>query len=141
MRTMTRDEALVFLAQGSRTGHLATVRADGRPHVTPIWFIVDGDDIVFNTGATSVKGKNLTREGNAAISVDTGAPAYAHVVVSGPITITEDPDDLVTYATRIGGRYMGEERADEFGARNGVPGEFLVRLHCERVSGVENVSD
>ena len=138
---MTRDEALVFLAEGSRTGHLATVRADGRPHVTPIWFIVDGDDIVFNTGATSVKGRNLTREGRAAVSVDTGAPSYAHVVASGPVTISEDLDDLITYATRIGGRYMGENRADEFGARNGVPGELLVRLHCERISGVVNVTE
>jgi hypothetical protein len=73
--------------------------------------------------------------------VDTGTPPFAHVVASGPITITEDPDDLIEYATRIGGRYMGEGRADEFGARNGVPGEYLVRLHCERISGASNVSD
>jgi hypothetical protein len=141
MTNMTRDEALAFIAEGTRTGHLATVRTDGRPHVAPVWFVVDGDDIVFNTGAESVKGKNLANERRASISVDTSTPPYAHVVASGPITISEDPDDLIRYATRIGGRYMGADRADEYGARNGVPGEYLIRLHCERISGAMNVSD
>ena len=40
----------------------------------------------------------------------------------------EDPDELLATATRIGGRYMGEDRAEEFGRRNGVPGELIVRL-------------
>lgn len=141
MYKMTKDEALTFLGEGTRTGHLATVRADGRPHVAPIWFVVDGEDVVFNTGATSVKGKNLIREGQAAISVDTGTPPFAHVLVSGPIRVSEDPGDLIEFATRIGGRYMGADRAEEFGLRNGVPGEYLIRLRCERISGASNVSD
>jgi len=141
MNTMTRDEALAFIAEGTRTGHLATVRADGRPHVAPIWFVVDGEDIVFNTGSDSVKGKNLAREGRAAISVDDGTPPYSFVAANGRVTISEDPGDLLEFATRIGGRYMGSERAKEYGRRNGVPGEYLVRLHCERITGVANVSN
>ena len=141
MRKMTQDEVLAFIGEGTRTGHLATVRADGRPHVAPIWFVVDGDDIVFNTGATSVKGRNLARGGQASITIDDAVPPYSFVIASGPITISEDLDDLLDFATRIGERYMGEERADEYGVRNGVPGEYLVRLHCERISGVANVSD
>jgi hypothetical protein len=38
------------------------VRADGGPHVTPIWFVLDGDDVVFTTGATSVTGAALRRD-------------------------------------------------------------------------------
>jgi hypothetical protein len=34
----------MFLSEGNRTGKLATVQAEGRPHVTPIWFVLDGDD-------------------------------------------------------------------------------------------------
>ncbi len=141
MNKMTPDECFSFISEGTRTGHLATVRADGRPHVAPIWFVVDGEDIVFNTGADSVKGKNLAREGRAAISVDDGTPPYSFVAANGRITISEDPEDLLEFATRIGGRYMGPERADEYGRRNGVPGEYLVRLHCERITGVANVSE
>ena len=141
MTKMTRDECFAFIRSGTRTGHLATVRADGRPHVAPIWFVIDDEDIVFNTGATSVKGRNLAREGRASISIDDGTSPYSFVVASGLVTISEDPEDLLDFATRIGGRYMGAGRADEYGRRNGVPGEYLVRLHCERISGVANVSD
>jgi hypothetical protein len=48
-------------------------------------------------------------------------------------SVSEDLDELLRWATRIGSRYMGEERADEFGRRNAVPGELLVRLTPERV--------
>ena len=138
---MSKDDALSFLQEGTRTGHLATVRPDGRPHVAPIWFVVDGDDIVFNTGKDSLKGKNLLRQGRAMMSADDSAPPYSHVIVSGSVHIGEDPRELLTFATRIGARYMGAERATEFGARNGVPGEYLVRLHCESIAGTRNVSD
>jgi len=140
MHKMTRDEALTFIAEGTRTGHLATVRSDGRPHVAPVWFVVDGGDIVFNTGKDSVKGRNLVREGRASISVDDAVAPYSFVVASGPVTISSDPVDLLSSATRIGGRYMGSDRADEYGMRNGVPGELLVRLRCTTISGVHDVS-
>jgi nitroimidazol reductase NimA-like FMN-containing flavoprotein (pyridoxamine 5'-phosphate oxidase superfamily) len=58
-------ESRAFISQGTRTGKLATVRADGRPHVVPIWFVLDGDTLVFNTGNTTIKGKNLRRTGQA----------------------------------------------------------------------------
>ena len=37
MYEMSRDEVRAFLLEGTRTGMLATVRRDGRPHVVPIW--------------------------------------------------------------------------------------------------------
>jgi hypothetical protein len=45
------------------------------------------------------------------------------------------------WAARIGGRYMGADRAEEFGARNGVPGELLVRVTPERVVSARDVAD
>ena len=37
------DELLAFLTgEPKHTAKLATVRADGRPHVAPVWFVVDG---------------------------------------------------------------------------------------------------
>jgi len=140
MRKFTRQEALDFIAEGAPTGHLATTRADGRPHVAPIWFIVDGDEIVFNTGVSTVKGRNLAREGWASISIDDSTPPFAHVIAEGPVTLSENPKDLIKTATEIGGRYMGKDRAQEFGERNGVPGEYIVRMRCERVSGGTDVS-
>ncbi|MFV1999699.1 MAG: PPOX class F420-dependent oxidoreductase [Acidimicrobiia bacterium] len=140
MHKFTRAEALAFIAAGAPTGHLATTRADGRPHVAPIWFIVDGDDIVFNTGASSIKGRNLAREGRAAISVDDANPPFTYVIAQGPVTLSEDPHELIATATEVGGRYMGNDRAQEYGKRNGVPGEYVVRMRCERISGGTDVS-
>ena len=49
---MSDEERRAFLSAGTRTGILSTVRRDGRPHAAPIWFVLDGDDIVFTTAPT-----------------------------------------------------------------------------------------
>jgi PPOX class probable F420-dependent enzyme len=128
MVAMSEGEWREFLVEGTRTGKLATVRPDGRPHVAPVWFVVDGDDILFNTGANTVKGRNLRRTHRAALCVEDDTPPYAFVIVEGTIAISEFMPDVRRWATAIGGRYMGEHRAEEFGRRNGVAGELLVRL-------------
>ena len=137
---MTDEEWRAFVSYGTRTAKLSTVRADGSPHVTPIWFVLDGDDVVFNIAKTSVKGRNLTRDGRAALCVDDDRPPYDYVVLQGRARISEDPEELRYWATRIGARYMGEERAEEFGARNGVPGELLVRMAVDKVLAEKAVS-
>ncbi|MCX4231322.1 PPOX class F420-dependent oxidoreductase [Streptomyces sp. NPDC020707] len=138
---MTDEEWRAFVSHGTRTGKLSTVRADGRPHVAPIWFVLDGDDLVFNTGKDTVKGRNLARDGRVALCVDDDRPPFAYVVVQGRARISEDLDDVRLWAGRIGSRYMGEERAEEFAARNGVPGELVVRVRIEKVLAEGSVSD
>jgi PPOX class probable F420-dependent enzyme len=130
---MDDAEWRAFVSEGTRTGKLGTTRHDGRPHVVPIWFVLDGDDFVFNTGAHSIKGRALERTGIAALCIDDERPPYAFVSVTGTVTITSERDDLRRWATAIGARYMGADRADEFGARNASEGELLVRLHADRV--------
>jgi len=141
MRHMTHEEAIEFLSAGTKTGKLATVRASGAPHVTPIWFVVDGDDLVFNTWHTSAKAKHLARNPQASLVVDLEEPPYAYVLVEGSVTISRDLGEIAHYATRIGARYMGTDRAEEFGARNGVEGELLIRLHMERLVALDEISD
>ncbi|MCX4992635.1 MULTISPECIES: PPOX class F420-dependent oxidoreductase [unclassified Streptomyces] len=138
---MTDEQWRAFVSQGTRTGKLSTVRADGSPHVTPIWFLLDGDDVVFNTAKDSVKGRNLVRDGRVALCVDDDRPPFDFVVLEGRAVLSEDVDELRRWAGRIGGRYMGEERAEEFGRRNGVPGELLVRVRIEKVLAYAAVAD
>jgi hypothetical protein len=137
---MTHEEAVEFLSAGTRTGKLATVRANGRAHVTPIWFVIDGDDLVFNTWHTGAKAKHLARDPRASLVVDLEEAPYAYVLVEGTVTISTDLAEVSRFATRIGGRYMGEDRAAEFGARNGVDGELLVRLHMDRIIALTDIS-
>lgn len=137
---MAPDEVRAFLSDGTRTAKLATVSTDGRPHVVPVWFVLDGDDVVFTTHEGSQKGRALRCDPRVACCVDDDHPTYSYVMVSGTATISTDLDDLVRWATRIGGRYMGADRAEEFGRRNGVPGELLVRIIPTRVIAAKDVA-
>src|SRR5207249_5005814 len=113
-RTMTEDEWRAFLAHGTRTGKLATTRSDGRPHVVPIWFVLDGDDLVFTTVRGSVKARTMRRDPRVCICVDDEAPPFAFVMVEGRARFVEDADELLRFATAIGGRYMGADRAHQY---------------------------
>ena len=134
MRDMGRAEAIAFLEYGTRTGKLATVRPDGRPHVTPVWFVVHGDEIVTMTWHTSVKARNLRIDDRAALTVDLQEPPYAFVLVEGTVTMERDDPWKLAIATEIGGRYMGEDRAEEFGRRNAVDDELVLRMSIDRIT-------
>lgn len=140
MQKMTPEEIRAFLTHGTRTGKLATVRANGRPHVAPIWFVLDGDDLLFTTWHSSVKGLNIQRDPFVTLCVDKEAPPFAFVIIEGSVTISADPDQVLQWATRIGGRYMGQEQAEAFGRRNGVPGELLVRLTPSKIIAQKDVA-
>lgn len=132
-REMSHDEWRAFVSQGTRTAMLATVRPDGRAHVAPVWFVLDGDDVIFNTSADSVKGRAIQRDPRVSLCVDDPTPPFSFVLVEGLAEISRDLDESLRWATAIGGRYMGAERGAEFGRRNAVPSELLVRVRPNRV--------
>jgi len=137
MAAMTAQETWDFLMEGTRTAHLATVRADGRPHVKPVWFLLSGTpgdfQVVFNTSADTVAGRNLRRDGRMMLDVDDPVPPFSFVLIEGTAEITEDGADLLDVATRLGARYMGAPLAEEYGKRNAVPGELVVRATPARI--------
>lgn len=141
MAKMTDDERRQFLAHGTRTASVATVRADGRPHVTPVWFVVDGDEVVFTTQESSIKGMALRRDPRVSLCVDDGTPPFSFVMIEGVTSVSTDLDDLLEWATRIAARYMGEDRAEDFGRRNAVPGELLVRVRPTKIVAQRDVAD
>jgi PPOX class probable F420-dependent enzyme len=139
---MSDDEWRAFLRHPVRPAVLATARRDGGPHAAPVWYDIDDDGtLLFTTGATTVKGRAVRRAGRVALCVQDDQPPFSFVAVEGRATWTDDVDEVRAWATRIGGRYMGADRADEFGARNGVPGELLVRVTPERVTGALDVAE
>lgn len=139
---MSRDEWLAFLRSPVRPAMLATTRKDGRPHVVPIWYDLDDDgSLLFNTGARSVKGRSIRRDDRVALCVQDEEPPFSFVSLSGRAQVIEDLGEVRRWATRIGGRYMGADRAEEFGARNGVAGELLVRVTPDHVVAHRAVAD
>lgn len=139
---MSEQEWRSFVSEGTRTGKLATIDGLGRPHVTPVWFLLDDDgSLVFTTGSTRSKGKSVLRSPEVCLCVDDETPPYAYVMVRGKATVSEDLDELKEWATKIGGRYMGADRAEEYGSRNTAPGELLVRVAPDRVVAKMGISD
>lgn len=137
---MTSDQVRAFLSHGTRTAKVATTSADGEPHVTPVWFVLDGEDLVFTTWGESVKGRNLRRDPRVAAVIDEEVAPYSFVHLRGQVVLSEDQDELLRFATAIGARYMGPDRAEEFGRRNGVTGELLVRFRPSRVVAEADVA-
>ena len=127
------EEVIAFLTDGTRTGMLGYLASDGRPLVAPVWFIVEAGRLVFNTGRDTAKGHALARDPRVTLCVDDPRPPFSFVQVQGVAEMSEGPVELIDIATRIGGRYMGPDRADEFGRRNGVPGELIVRVRPTKV--------
>lgn len=148
MQPMTEDEWRSFVLSGTRTGKLATNRKDGRPHVTPVWFLLDEVDdaggpvrVVFTTWHESLKYKALRRDARFSLCIDDQEPPYSYVMLECTAEFTDDPEVLRAWATRIGGRYMGADRAEAYGLRNSVPGEYLVRATVDRVVAARHIAE
>ncbi len=148
---MSDDDVRSFLqSQPAHTAKVATVRADGRSHVAPVWFALDtaaaGPDsaignIVFTTGEDTLKGKSLRRDPRVAICIDDERPPFSFVTIDGVATVSDDSEEVARWAAILGGRYMGGERAEEYGRRNGVPGELLVRVRPRHIVAVADLAD
>jgi PPOX class probable F420-dependent enzyme len=146
---MTDDQIrALLLAEPARPAVLATRRPDGRPHAAPIWYDLDGGgdgagigDVVFNTGARTVKGRNLAADPRLSLVVQDDRVPFSFVAIDGEADLIDDLDEVRRWAGRIGGRYMGADRADEYGDRNGVPGELLVRVRVLHTVAMVDIAD
>jgi PPOX class probable F420-dependent enzyme len=145
MTRMTPPEIFEFLSSGTRTAHVASTRADGSPHVAPVWYLADGTPdsfvIQFTTGASTVKGRTLQHDGRVALTVEDPHPPFTFVIVEGTAELSEDLHRILEVATRLGEKYMGPDRAFEFGKRNAVAGELLATIRPAKVIGEKNLTD
>lgn len=141
MEFMTDSEWRAFVSEGTRTGKAGVTRKDGTPHVTPIWFVLDGDDVLFNTSRAGVKGRVLARDPRLSICVDDQTPPFSYVMIQAEASLIEDLDEMRRWAAVIGARYMGADRAGEFGARNAEPTEYLVRARITKVVAERAIAD
>lgn len=83
----------------------------------------------------------VTRIVQASLVVDDRMPPYSFVKIDGSVTLHDDLDEVRRLATIIGGRSTGSDRAEEYGERNGVPGELVVRLHPSKITAGFDIAD
>ncbi|WP_196777426.1 PPOX class F420-dependent oxidoreductase [Candidatus Nitrosocosmicus hydrocola] len=151
MAQMTDNEIYAFLNRGTLTAKISTASLTGKPHVAPVWFVVDGglsqsaNDLVitFTTYSKSVKAKQLLSNPVVCLCVDDQEPPYTFVIINGIVDIDRSPneEELLKFTTRIAERYMGNENAARFGKRNAVPGELIIRVRPTKIIAQKNVSE
>jgi PPOX class probable F420-dependent enzyme len=143
MPEMTKAEIRSFLLQGTFTGKLGTINKNGTPHIVPIWFTLDDENnIIFNTGANSVKAKNIRREKRVRLCVDDQTPLYSFVTIDGIAEIISnvEPNELFKWAKIIAARYMGNDKAEEYGKRNSSEDELLIKIKPTKVIGQKDIA-
>lgn len=140
MRVMTEQQWRAFISEGVRYGKLSTVRKNGRPHIAPLWFVPDGDGLLFTTGINTVKGRNLARSGYAALLVHDDRTPYRYVSIEGPVSISQDRQETLRWAIAVARRYVGPGKAEELGTNNvTVNNEVGVRLTVEKVTALDEL--
>jgi PPOX class probable F420-dependent enzyme len=141
MEKMNQNEIKEFLMRGTYTAKLGTINKDGSPHITPIWFILDENDhIIFTTYFKSLKAKNLVRNPKVSICVDDQVPPFSFVIVNGIAKIMTNSKDLLIWTTKIAERYMGKELSLDYGKRNAVEGELIIKVIPNKINGQKDIS-
>ena len=99
---------------GKHFGKLATVMKDGAPHVTPMWYMLDGEKLILNTTTKRVKYYNIKRDSRVCFLVDDG---YPYVMILGRARIANERDgkkDIEALAIRYTGEKQGKKSARNF---------------------------
>lgn len=107
------EKAKEFLG-GKHFGKFASVKKDGSPHVTPIWYIYEDGKLLVNMTKQRVKYKNITRDQRVSFLIDDG---YPYVIVFGKARIATERDplkDIETLAIRYTGEEEGRKRSREY---------------------------
>jgi PPOX class probable F420-dependent enzyme len=133
MTTMTAEEWRSFVTAGTKLAHVALTRADGRPHVTPVCFILDGDELAFALSPGSVKGKSLARDERIAVCVSDERQPYGFVSIEGHARTSAEPDEIKHVGAGIADRYYPTQSAEDL-AEAFVQGGFTaVRISITNV--------
>jgi PPOX class probable F420-dependent enzyme len=89
--------------------HVATLRPDGSPHVTPVWVDYDGTHVRFNTARGRAKLCHLERDPRIAVAIQDPDDPYRYVQVRGRVVeVTEYGADA--HIDALAKKYLGQDR-------------------------------
>ena len=125
------NENQVTLFTGRNWGVIATLRADGSPHATPVWVDYDGENVLVNSARGRAKVENIERDPRATVTVLPADDQQAgYVMVSGTAKIREE--GALEHINMLAKKYLGEDKYPYLG-----PGErrVIIQIQPERVDG------
>jgi PPOX class probable F420-dependent enzyme len=94
-----------FLSE-ARYAVLGTTNENGSAHLTVMWYVLEGDEIMFNTAAGRQKPENLSRDPRASLIVP---DAYRFVRVEGTVRANDDQAVAQADIRRLAYRYYQSE--------------------------------
>jgi PPOX class probable F420-dependent enzyme len=113
---------------------LATVRADGSPHMAPVWYRYEDGAFFVLTERASVKARNASRDPRVELCIDDRErPPYHTVIVRGRAGIEPYPGDAWRLALAV--RYLGEENGRRYVETTPVADEVVIRIEPEQIGG------
>ena len=119
---------------GSDFATLATIDADGRPQLTEVWFLTDGDTVAISIAASRQKTTNLTRNPHCSVFILDLTNPYRYLEIRGDAEI--EPDDDYSFAAKVGAKYNADLREyDQPGEKRIVARIRPVRVHAVDMSG------
>ncbi|AUY48534.1 PPOX class F420-dependent oxidoreductase [Streptomyces sp. CB01881] len=116
--------------------YVATVNADGSPHVSPMWVGRQGGLVLFNTSVGRVKERNLRRDPRVCLSHADAADPYDRVQIRGRAVRFVEGEEADRNMDRLAAVYLGAERYEWR-----IPGErrVVVLVEPDRISRVVGV--
>ena len=118
-----------FLAE-SRNATLATIRANGTPQLTPVWFVWDGEQFIITVTTERAKYKNLVRDARMSLCID-DVTGFGYVTAEGEAEIREQ--DIWADTRKILVKYRGEEGGAEYLERLKTEPRVLVVMKPTRM--------
>lgn len=115
-------------------GRLATTSADGWPHAVPLWYMLDGDDVVITSERKTAKVNNLLRDNRAALVAGGEPDQGSAYLIRGHVSISDDPNH--EWLSKITHHYESPEEAAKDLAAWDYMDIVLIRMTVERVNKV-----
>lgn len=97
--------SMIDLLEGDALAHLATTRADGTPHVTPLWIDHDGNTILVDVRVDRVKAANMRERPAVALSIVDPRNPYRHLDVTGRV-VSWSEEGWREHMNALARRYM-----------------------------------
>jgi PPOX class probable F420-dependent enzyme len=115
----------------AQVGTLATVGDDGRPQLSEVWFLADGDKVRVSLNSSRQKVRNLRSRSACALLVVDLANPYRYLEIRGDARLENDDD--YAFADQVGAKYQSDLREHDGPADYRV----IVTIEPSRINAVD----